>query len=407
MEIKKSQLTFDLGLPDATDKVCGSDEYKIAVSDALNSLSKHLQYKSTVCILVDDYTRATPTVEILSYLLPSLYEKGIKKENVFFLFASGSHRLMNEKEKRQRLSDEVYENYRSLDHRFFDSEHLLNIGTFDDGFPIYVNKHAIEADIRIAIGSLVPHMPAGFSGGAKMLLPGVAGEETVYHMHVIGALDHKQAIGVTDTLARRLMEDFAKKTAEPFAIINVILNADDNPVGIVGGDYIEAHRRGVKIASDVYFVKISEAVDLVISDTRPHDADMTQANKGLFSAALAVKEGGEILIVTDALDGVSPVHGEEMLIFGRHTNEEIKAALDDGSMKDPLAAIEVLHNNIVRKKAKLFLYSPNISKEEAEQMNFEYVDNIQEFINTRKDKGLKIGRLRSSTFIVPYLNHKG
>jgi len=406
MHIEKSQLTFDLGLPDATDKVCGSDEYQIAVSDALNSLTEYLNNKSTVCILVDDYTRATPTVKILSYLLPLLHEKGIKKENVFFLFASGSHRLMNEKEKRQRLSDEIYENYRSIDHRFFDAEHLVNIGSFDDGFPIYVNKYAIEADIRIAIGSLVPHMPAGFSGGAKMLLPGVAGEETVYHMHIIGALDPKQAIGVTDTLPRRLMEDFAKKTAEPFAIINVILNADDNPVGIVGGDYIEAHRRGVKIASEVYFVKIPEKVDLVISDTRPHDADMTQANKGLFSAALAVKDGGEILIVTDCPDGVSPVHGKEMLTFGKNTNEEIKIALDNGTMKDPLAAIEVLHNNVVRKKAKLFLYSPNISKKEAVQMNYEYVDNIQKFIETRRNKGAKIGRLMSSTFIVPYLNQK-
>ncbi len=403
MEFEKSQLTFDLGLPYATDKVCGSDDYKIAVTDTINSLTEYLKCKSTVCILVDDYTRATPTAEILSYLLPSLHENGIKKENVFFLFASGSHRLMNDKEKRQRLSEEIYNNYRSLDHRFFDSQHLVNIGTFDDGFPIYVNKHAIEADIRIAIGTLVPHMPAGFSGGAKMLLPGVAGEETVYHMHIIGALDPKQAIGVVDTLPRRLMEDFAKKIAEPFAIINVILNANDKPVGIVGGDYIEAHKRGVKIASEVYFVKIPEAVDLVISDTRTHDADMTQANKGLFSATLAVKEGGEILLVTDAPDGVSPVHGEEMQSFGKHTNEEIKAALDDGSMKDPLAAIEVLHNNVVRKKAKLFLYSPNISKEEAERMNFEYVDNIQEFIKTRKDNGAKIGRLRSSTFIVPYI----
>jgi nickel-dependent lactate racemase len=171
-------------------------------------------------------------------------------------------------------------------------------------------------------------MPAGFSGGAKMLLPGIAGEDTVHHMHVLGALDPKQAIGQIDTLPRKLMETFAAQTAEPFAIINVILNADDIPVGIVGGHYIEAHRRGVEIAKKVYFVEVTELVDLIVSDTRNHDTDMTQANKGPFSANLAVKDGGEILLVSDCHDGVSPVHGKEMLEFGLLTNEDVEKALD-------------------------------------------------------------------------------
>lgn len=393
---------FDLGLPDNSDQECTKSDFDWAVANALHPLKPFINRDATVGIIVDDYTRATPTAEILSYLLPAVEEKGIKRENIFFLFASGSHRLMNEKEKRERLSDEIFCNYRSMDHRFFDSDHLIKKGSFDDGAPILINKHAIEADIRIAIGTLVPHMPAGFSGGAKMLLPGVAGEETVYHMHVIGALDPNQAIGVVDTLPRKLMESFAARTAEPFAVINVILNADDMPVGIVGGHYIEAHRRGVEIAKNIYSVKVPELVDLVVSDTRTHDSDMTQANKGLFSAALAVKKGGEILIVTDCPDGVSPVHRKEMLTFGRYTNPEIEKALETGEMKDPLAAIEVLHNNVVRDRAKLYLYSPNITKEEAEQMNFEYVEDLKVFVKERKDKGLKIGRLRSSTFVVPF-----
>ena len=404
MEEDDNLYLFDLGLPDASDKVCGKKDYIKAVEDALNSYSEYFNNDVSVCIIVDDYTRATPTAEILKFLIPAIEDRGIKRENIFFLFASGSHRLMIENEKRERLSDYIYENYRSEDHRFFDSEHLVKMGNFEDGVPIFVNKHAIEADIRIAIGSLVPHMPAGFSGGAKMLLPGVAGEETVYHMHVIGALDTNQAIGVVETLPRKLMEDLAAKTAEPFIIVNVVLNKDDKPVGIVGGNYIEAHRRGVEIAKQIYFVKAPEVADLIISDTRNHDADMTQANKGLFSAALVVKNGGEILLVADCPDGVSPVHGKEMLTYGNSTNEEVKTLLENGEMKDPLAAIEILHNNVVRKKAKLYLHSPNISKEEAQQMNFEYVENIQEFINERKNKGLKIGRLRSSTFLVPFLD---
>ncbi len=401
-ELDPGLFSFDVSLPDDSGQVCKEEEYHRAIDDTLASLAGHIDPDATVCIIVDDYSRATPTPEVLAFLLPALHEKGIKKENIFFLFASGSHRLMTEKEKRARLSDEVYENYRSMDHRFFDPDHLVRKGAFDDGAPIYINKHAIEADIRIAVGTLIPHMPAGFSGGAKMLLPGVAGEETVYHMHIIGALDPKQAIGVVDTLPRRLMESFAALTAEPFAIVNTILNAEDRPVGIVGGHYVEAHRRGVEIAKKVYFMKVPEPADLIVSDTRPHDADMTQANKGLFPAALAVKKGGEILIVTDCPDGVSPVHGEEMMKFGRYTNQEIQKALESGEIKDPLAAIEVLHNNGAREKAKLYLHSPNITKEEAEKMNYGYVEDLEAFIRERKEKGLKVGRLRTSTFLVAY-----
>ena len=401
-ELETHLFSFDAGLPDKPEQVCTEADYKNAVTDAIDALKSFINQDATVCIIVDDYTRTTPTAEILSFLMPALEKTGIVKDNIFFLFASGSHRLMNEKEKRARLSDEFFEGYRSIDHHFFDKSHLIKRGNFDDGAPIYINKYALEADIRIAIGTLVPHMPAGFSGGSKMLLPGVAGEDTVHHMHVVGALDPKQAIGVIDTLPRKLM-DALSRTAEPFAILNVILNANDNPVGIVGGHYIEALHRGVKIAKETYFVEVPELADLVVSDARDHDSDMTQANKGLFSAALAVKEGGEILLVTNCHDGVSPVHGKEMLDFGMLSNPEVEKALETGEIKDPMSAIEVLHNNVVREKAKLYLHSPNITKEEAEKMNFEYVEDLQKFVEGCKEQGLIIGRLRSSTFVVPFI----
>ena len=406
-KLKPGLFQFDVGLPADTSQNCTKSDFILAVNDAIGSIDPFLSKskENTVCIIVDDYTRSTPTPEILSYLLPALREKGINREHIFFMFASGSHRLMNEAEKRARLSDDIFENYRSFDHCFFDKDQLENRGSFDDGTPIYINKRVIEADIRIAVGTLVPHMPAGFSGGAKMLLPGVAGEDTVHHMHVIGALDPKQAIGVTDTLPRSLMESFAAQTGEPFAILNVILNADNSPVGIVGGHYIEAHRRGVKIAGKTYFVEVPLLADLVVSDTRGHDSDMTQANKGLFSAALAVKKGGEILLVTDCPDGVSPVHGKEMLDFGMLTNQEVEKALESGEITDPMAAIEVLHNNVTRERAKLYLCSPNITKKEAEQMNFTYVNDLKEFVESRKNNGKIVGRLRDSTFIVPYIKN--
>jgi len=118
--------------------------------------------------------------------------------------------------------------------------------------------------------------------------------------------------------------DIFAKTAEPFAIVNVILDSKSQPIGIVGGHYIKAHEQGIEIAKQAYSVTVPKKADLVVSDARDHDADMTQANKGLFSAVRATVKGGEILLVTECPDRISPVHGEEMTKFGRITNEEVK-----------------------------------------------------------------------------------
>ena len=128
-ELKSDLFLFDLGLPIDANETCGYSDYNKVVNDAVCSLRPFISKskETSICIIVDDYTRTTPTAKILSFLMPALGKEGIDKKNVFFLFASGSHSLMNDEEKRARLSDEVFENYRSMDHHFFDNDHLLKM----------------------------------------------------------------------------------------------------------------------------------------------------------------------------------------------------------------------------------------------------------------------------------------
>ena len=134
-ELKPALFKFDVGLPGDTSQNCTEPDFARAVDDAIGSVEQFFSKNkaNSVCIIVDDYTRSTPTPEILSCLLPALKKKGIDRESIFFIFASGSHRLMTEKEKRARLSDDVFENYRSIDHCFFDKDQMINKGSFDDG----------------------------------------------------------------------------------------------------------------------------------------------------------------------------------------------------------------------------------------------------------------------------------
>ena len=131
-ELDQDLFLFDVGLLYNSNQVCVETDYQEAVSDVVLSLKSFIKESARVCIIVDDYTRSTPTAEILSFLMPALEDKGIKKGNVFFLFASGSHRLMNEEEKRARLSDEIFENYRSIDHPFYHPtlHHLYTFNNF-------------------------------------------------------------------------------------------------------------------------------------------------------------------------------------------------------------------------------------------------------------------------------------
>lgn len=400
MPVPAELLIWDVDLPRNPSRPFPEDFLNRAVDDCLGSLSGALLSGQRVCILVDDYSRSTPTPAVLKKLLPGLLRAGIREKDLFFIFASGSHRLMTQDEKKARLGAEAAARFQSLDHRFFDGRELRLLGRFEDGAPILINRHVMEADVRIAIGTLVPHMPAGYSGGAKMLLPGVAGEATVHHMHLIGALDPNQAVGMTDTLPRRLMEAMAARVS-PFSIINAILDADSRPVAFVGGRYDEAFRRGVGIARPVYTVAIPGPADLVVADTRGHDADMTQAHKGLFSAALAVKPGGEILLLSDCPEGVSPAHGEEMLAFGLYGNDDVAEAVRGGRMKDPLAAIEILHANIVRSRARTCLACSNITAAQAAQMNLTPVTDVAAFVRNRRAEGRTVGRLRNATYIIP------
>ena len=400
-QLPQANVAFDVRLPQ--HNAC-PDPVK-AIRRAVDELLVHLEGRLTpgqsVAILVDDYTRLTPTMTILSVLLPALHELGVTKDDLFFVFASGSHRAMTPREKAERLGAEVYATYRSLDHRYLDKTELVQHGVLPDGTPIWINKHVLEADAKIAVGTILPHVPAGFSGGAKMVLPGVAGEETASHMHLVGARDRTCRLGETGTQARRIMERFAAEI-ELSGIVNAVLNGAGQIVDVVGGDFIAAHRCGVRAAQRAYGVALPQLADIVVANAYPIDQDFPQAHKALFSAERAVKQEGEILVVARCSEGPSPTHGE-MLKIGRMTNGQLERGLAEGSIKDALAVIEVMHANHVERRAQISICSPGLRPEHAKAMGYHWVEDVQEYLQARlaHDPALTIGLLHDASEILP------
>jgi nickel-dependent lactate racemase len=355
-----------------------------------------------VVIISDDNTRRTPTRCIVPPILDELNRAGVPDSAVSVVISSGTHRAMTSAELDQKYGRDVLSRVSVLPHRYKDASELVDFGTTGRGIPIVVNRHVIEADFRIAVGEIVPHHPAGWGGGAKAVLPGVAGEETVARMHLLGS--RHPGLGVVETEMRREMEDFAGKIGLNF-IVNAVLNREGDVAGVVGGHFVEAHRQGVALSRQVYGARIPGLADMTISSTSPVDFDFFQGDKGITSAELSTRPGGEIVLVSGCIEGISAAHPELGDYLGRMSADEIWEAVERGEAPDRLTCAEAIVVANIARKMRITLVTEGIARQLARRMGFGHQPphGLQEYIDRRiaVEPDLKIGILRNSAEILP------
>ena len=375
-----------------------------ALSEPIGSkrLCKIVGTGKKVVILGDDGTRFTPTKEIVPVVLDELNRGGVADEDITLVIATGSHRAMTDGQIEEKYGQAVTGRIKVINHNYLDGDNLVSCGVTSRGTDVWVSKLVLEADVRIGIGNIAPHHPTGWSGGAKILLPGVAGEHTTGQMHLLGAIE--QQLGKVETPCRAEMEDFARNTGLDF-IVNTVLDREGGVVRIVGGDFIEAHREGVKWGQTVFGVGFTEKSNITISSTYPVDFDLFQADKGLFSAAITTKEGGEIILVSPCYEGVSPTHPESVDLACLSDEELFELTKKQDCEYDILSIAEVLYFNTAKRDFKVTIVSGGISKETAEKLNFNYVEPaaLQDYITSQMtgDSGTKTGIIHNSAETLP------
>ncbi len=352
---------------------------------------------SSVVIMADDRTRMTPQKLILPFVLEELNRAGVSDSNIRVVIAQGTHRNMTSREIVERFGEEVTGRVAIRNHDC--SRDLVDMGVTGRGTRILVNREVMDADFRIAVGGVLPHHPAGWSGGAKMLLPGVAGRETVIAMHLLGATESQ--LGRIDSPCREEMEDFARKVGLHF-IFNVILDENGRIVRAAAGHFIDAHREIVSWARKVNGVAFREKADITISSSYPFDYDLTQADKGLFSAALATKTGGEILLLSPCYEGIAPTHGQEMSRLARYDDATLWKMLEENVIENRFAACECMYLNYIRRNFKTTLTMDPLL---ANLMNFYYLPaaEVPAYVSRKLElhKGLRIGIVNNSGEILP------
>lgn len=407
VEIPDQNVVFDVSpcnVPPAPDF---EGTLRTALSNPIGTppLRDLLKPGQKVIVISDDNTRVTPTKRITPVLLDFLNQIGIPDGDIQIVISSGTHRAMTTAELDEKYGRSVTSRVTILPHRYKDPQSLVEFGTTKRGTTILVNRHVVEADFRISVGNIVPHHPAGWSAGAKSVLPGVGGEETVAQMHFLGS--RYPGLGVVDTEMRREMEDFAERIGLNF-ILNVVLNRDGELVGAVAGHFIQAHRAGVKMASKVFGVPIPELVDMTISTTSPNDLDFFQGDKGITSAEPATKTGGEIVLVSGCLEGVSPAHPELASYVGKMTNDEIWQMLHTHQAPDPLTGAEAIVLNDIKAKMQITVVTEGLTPELCTSMGFRHVypNALADYLRGRlaTNPAIKIGILRHSSDVVPILS---
>jgi|LSQX01.3.fsa_nt_gb nickel-dependent lactate racemase len=345
-----------------------TDAVRIALDNPIGSKKlRHIAKNGNkrVCIIVPDRTRPIPIKQLLEIVLQELLESGIKKEHILILFALGTHRLMSKKEMESIVGNLIINNYRCINHEWMDEKNLVLVSKTPKGIPITVNKALYESDIKIAIGGVNPHRVAGWSGGAKAIVPGVCGEEATGYTHWLSALIPAEEIyGVVENPVRKEMEIIAQKVGLDF-IINCVGNHQYEPSAIYSGDFIEAHRKCVEIGKKIYEVEVKEKKDLIISGTGPYVSDMW--NTGCGPGELIIKNGGTSIVLSPCKDGISKTHPEIEKYGYLLGLEEVKKLVSNGEIQDLSSAAHLIHagDMLTRRNVNCTLVSEGISKEEA------------------------------------------
>jgi nickel-dependent lactate racemase len=229
--------------------------------------------KRSAVIVVDDLTRPTPAARLLPFVIGELVDGGIPKERIRILIGIAAHHPLNREQMVRKLGKDIVAHFWVQNHCPF--ENLDYLGTTRNGTPVYLNREFLRADLKVCVGSILPHGHAGFGGGAKLVLPGVAGIESIYHNHRPDN-GFRKGIALTEgNIAREDMEE-AATMAGLDAIVNVVLNPQRGIVGCFVGHFIDAHRAGCELARRVYATPIPDKADVAILSAYPKDSEVYQ-----------------------------------------------------------------------------------------------------------------------------------
>jgi nickel-dependent lactate racemase len=263
--------------------------------------------RRNACILVCDITRPVPNRILLAPILRTLEEQGIARRDILLLIATGLHRPNEGAELEEMLGPDIVRNYRIENHHGKVREEHDYLGETPNGVPVYLDSRYVRADLKITTGLIEPHLMAGYSGGRKVICPGIAGLDTVKVWHGPRFLEHPRAdCGIVEGNPVHEENTRIALMAGCDFIVNVCMDGERRMTWVGAGDMIKAWEEGVRFVESVVKVSVPELLDIVVTSCAgyPLDTTLYQAVKGLTGALPIVKQGGTIILAASLTEGV-------------------------------------------------------------------------------------------------------
>ncbi len=272
--------------------------------------------KKTACIVICDITRPVPNPIMLPPMLRILEAAGIPRAGITILIATGLHRPNEGEELVELVGAEVAANYNCVNHFGKDRDSHTYLGTTDNGVPAWIDTRYIEAELKITTGLIEPHLMAGYSGGRKVICPGIAGLDTVKIWHGPRFLEHPNAdAGIVDGNPVHEENTRIALLAGCDFIVNVCIDGKRRVTWLGAGHMIEAWEQGVNFCREIVKAGVPEAADVVVTSCAGYPLDTTwyQAVKGLTGALPIVKQGGTIVIAASLSEGLGSSEFQQLL----------------------------------------------------------------------------------------------
>jgi nickel-dependent lactate racemase len=286
-------------------------------------LSELAAGRNDACIVICDITRPVPNQMILEPLLATLAAAGIPRDKITILVATGLHRPSTPDEIVEMVGAEIAARYQVVDHHGQQINEHTYLGMSPRGVPIWIDSRYVRADLKITIGLIEPHLMAGFSGGRKLICPGIAALETVKVWHGPAFIEHPLAdCGILEGNPVHEENTWIGRHVGCDFIVNVVIDADRRPLKFVAGDMEQAFLEGVQFVRDVVIDTVSEPVDIVVTCSAGYPLDTTfyQSIKGMTGALPIVRQGGTIILAAGMSEGIgSP---EFVSLFREHAHLE-------------------------------------------------------------------------------------
>jgi nickel-dependent lactate racemase len=391
-EINENNL-LDILTPNEVEiDLIGEAEVKRALDNPINSpkLSEIVKPGEKIVIITSDITRPMPSRIVMPFVIEELLKAGCSKKDIKIVFALGAHRPHTEEEKKYLVGEDIYNSIECIDSNQKDYIHL---GYTANGTPVDIFTPVAEADRRICLGNIEYHYFAGYSGGAKAIMPGVSTRHAIQANHSRMVEDDAKAGNIDTNPVRLDIESVAEYVSIDF-ILNVVLNEKKEIVKAVAGHYIDAHRVGCRFLDNFYKIPIEEKADIVIVSQGgyPKDLNLYQAQKALDNSKHAVKDGGIVILVASCKEGLGEEIFEQWMLEANEPGDLIKRIKENFVLGGHKAAAIAL----VREKAKIFLVS-DLEPDFVKTLFMEPFSSIQDAL----DQAIKEQGMDASIILMP------